>query len=62
MRIAIYPVRSYYDNSPMRWTFGSSGVAMQSYHHSIAQWIEMLTAAGLRLARLLEPEAAGGNA
>lgn len=54
--IAIFPVRSYYDNGPMHWTFGGSGVAMQSYHRSIAQWIEMSTAAGLRLTRLLEPE------
>jgi len=55
--IAIYPVRSYFDNSPMRWTFGQSGSPMQSYHRSSAQWCDMLAAEGFQLTRLLEPEA-----
>ncbi len=54
--VTIYPVRSYFNNSPMRWTFGQRGIPMQSYHRSIGQWCEMLVAAGLRLSRLLEPE------
>lgn len=54
---AIYPVRSYFDRSPMRWTFSNSGVEMVSYHRSVAAWCDMLAAAGFRLVRLLEPEA-----
>ncbi len=54
--VSIYPVRSYFDSSPMHWTFGQSSTAMQSYHRSIGQWCEMLLAAGLSLSRLLEPE------
>lgn len=54
--IAIYPVRSYFDGSPMHWTFGPRSTPMQSYHRSIAQWTELLTTAGFQLTRLLEPE------
>jgi SAM-dependent methyltransferase len=54
--IAIYPVRSYFDDNPMHWTFGQNSTPMQSYHRSIAQWYEMLTIAGFQPTRLLEPE------
>ena len=51
----IYPTRSYFDNSPMRWNFSSSGVPMVSYHRTIAEWIALLSGAGFALRRLLEP-------
>ncbi len=47
--------RSYFDPTPMRWTFGNTGVAMVSYHRTIAQWIGALSAAGFVLQQLLEP-------
>lgn len=53
--LTLYPARSYFDASPMTWRFADSGVWMHSYHHTLAAWIEMLTAAGFRLLRLLEP-------
>lgn len=50
-----YPARSYFDATPMAWPFADSGVWLRSYHYTLAMWIEMLTAAGFRLVRLLEP-------
>jgi SAM-dependent methyltransferase len=52
----IYASRSYFDSTPMRWTFGDTGVPMVSYHHTIGAWVTMLGDAGLVLRRLLEPE------
>ena len=51
----IYASRSYFDRSPMRWTFGGTGVYMTSYHHPIDAWFSMFSEAGLRLVRLIEP-------
>ncbi len=53
--ITLYPARSYFDHDAMAWTFGDTGVWMHSYHHTVAEWIDMLHAAGFRLQRLLEP-------
>ena len=53
--MSITPVRSYFANEPMRWNWGNTGVRMESYHFSIGQWSEMLTAAGFALRRILEP-------
>lgn len=53
--LAIYPIRSYFNDEPMRWQFPESGAWMVSYHHTLAEWIDLLTAAGLQLQRLLEP-------
>lgn len=50
-----YASRSYFDRSPLRWKFFDSE-PMVSYHHTIAQWVDMLAAAGFTLRRLLEPE------
>lgn len=49
----LYPARSYFDRSPMRWPF--DGVTMTSHHHTIADWLAMLSNAGFTLHRLLEP-------
>lgn len=56
--MVIYAARSYFDRAPMHWRWNGTadGEPMQSYHHTIAQWIAMLTAAGFQLRRLLEPE------
>lgn len=53
---AIYPVRSYFDRSAMRWTFGDSGVPMVSYHRTMTEWLELLVDAGFQLLQMLEPE------
>ena len=53
--VAVYPVRNYFDNSPMQWTFADTGVRMQSRHYTVAQWLELLQTSGFRLQRLLEP-------
>lgn len=53
--VTIYPARSYFDDRPVQWVFDTTGVRLQSYHHTIAQWLELLSNAGFRLARLLEP-------
>jgi ubiquinone/menaquinone biosynthesis C-methylase UbiE len=55
--MSIVPSRSYFDNSPQRWswTLARASVPMESYHFTIAQWVEMLAGAGFRLVRLLEP-------
>lgn len=53
--MSIVPVRSYFDNEPMRWRWGNTGIHMESYHWSIAQWVEMLAAAGFGVRRILEP-------
>lgn len=50
-----YPARSYFDETPVRWSFDSPRVRMQSYHRTVATWIDLLNAAGFCLARLLEP-------
>jgi hypothetical protein len=54
--LSIFPSRSYFDNRPMRWRWpGRADLVLQSFHHTIAQWVEMLAGADFRLARLLEP-------
>lgn len=54
---AIYPVRSYFDSSPMRWTFADTGVPFVSWHRTFDEWITLLSNAGFVLLRLLEPSA-----
>lgn len=53
--MSIVPLRSYFDNAAMRWQWGNTGIRMESYHWSIAQWVEMLATAGFQLRRILEP-------
>ena len=54
--MAVYPVRSYFDERPMDWHMrGPEQIWMRTYHRTIAQWIDLLHAAGLRLIRLVEP-------
>ncbi len=52
----LFPVRSYFDTRPTDWRFeGHTGATMRTYHRTIADWIDLLTGAGFRLVRLLEP-------
>ncbi len=54
--LTIYPVRSYFDNTPLRWPWdGRPEIRLHSAHYTIAQWLDLLHAAGFRLRRLLEP-------
>jgi len=54
--MVIFPSRSYFDNQPARWRWPDRiDLVLQSYHHTIAQWIAMLAVADFRLTRLLEP-------
>ncbi len=53
--MTIYASRSYFDPSAMHWTFGKTGVAMVSYHRTVAEWLDALSEAGFVLRRLLEP-------
>jgi hypothetical protein len=54
--VTLYATRSYFDNRPMRWHWDTrDGILMQSHHHTVAQWIDMLHGAGFRLQRLIEP-------
>jgi SAM-dependent methyltransferase len=53
--MSIVPTRSYFDNAPMRWNWGNTGIHMESHHFSIGQWSEMLAGAGFQLRRILEP-------
>lgn len=48
------PARNYFDPAPLAWPFVESGTAMISHHRTLGQWIDLLHAAGFRLARLLE--------
>lgn len=54
--VAILPSRSYFDSQPVRWRWPDrSDLVIQSYHHTIAEWIDLLAGADFRLTRLLEP-------
>lgn len=53
--MTIYASRSYFERGAMRWRFSDTGVTMVSYHHTVAQWSDMLHSAGFVLRRLLEP-------
>ncbi len=53
--LALYPVRSYFDNQPMRWTFPETQATVYAHHYTIAQWLDLLQAQSFRLQRLVEP-------
>ena len=52
---ALYPVRSYFDNTPLVWTFPETNVVVHSRHATIAQWLDLLARHGFQLRRLVEP-------
>ena len=53
--LALYPVRSYFDNRAMQWTFANTGVALQTHHYTVAQWFALLQQPGFQVQRVLEP-------
>jgi SAM-dependent methyltransferase len=55
--MSIVPTHSYFDNRALRWRWSNRDVTMQSYHHTIGQWSDLLSGAGFQLLRILEPPA-----
>ena len=53
--LALYPVRDYFDTTPLSWQFSDSGNWMVSYHHTVGEWLAALCGAGFRLLQLVEP-------
>jgi hypothetical protein len=54
--LSIVPTRSYFDDRPIHWRWpGRADIMLESFHHTIAQWVELLSTAGFGLVRLLEP-------
>jgi ubiquinone/menaquinone biosynthesis C-methylase UbiE len=60
--VTVYASRNYFDHTPMRWLFGENNVIMTSYHHTIAEWLEMLGQAGFALRRLARTACTRGDA
>jgi SAM-dependent methyltransferase len=55
--LTITPVRDYHPASIMRWTFPETETRLQTVHRPVSAWCDLMTAAGLRLCRLVEPPA-----
>ncbi len=53
--LSIFPTRSYFDNTSLRWRWRDSSVYMATGHYTIGQWCTLLTEAGLQLLRIVEP-------
>jgi len=53
--LAPYPVRNYFDNTPLRWRFPETNVTLHSHHLTLAQWIDQLSSRNFQLCRLVEP-------
>jgi SAM-dependent methyltransferase len=53
--LSIIPARSYFDRRPLRWRWGTTGIALQTYHRTVAEWCDFLAAAGFTLRRIVEP-------
>ncbi|MFN8487433.1 MAG: class I SAM-dependent methyltransferase [Caldilineaceae bacterium] len=53
--LALYPVRSYFDNTAMQWTFADTGVTLETQHYTVAQWFTLLQQSGFQVQRVLEP-------
>jgi len=53
--LTLYPVRDYFDNTPLVWRFPTTDAILRSHHFTVAQWLTMLHTAGFQLRQLLEP-------
>jgi SAM-dependent methyltransferase len=53
--LSLYPVRDYFDETPLRWRFPGTNVPMANRHYPISGWIDRLLAAGFQRVRLVEP-------
>lgn len=51
---SVLPARSYFDDSPLHWTFTGSGASMTSYHRTLTGWFSLLHEAGLAVTKLRE--------
>lgn len=49
--------RSYFRRGAQEWQFSGSREWMRSYHRTVGDWVDLLHTAGLRVQRILEPEA-----
>jgi SAM-dependent methyltransferase len=53
--LTLYPVRDYFDETPIRWRFPGTHVRMANRHLPLSGWIDHLLVAGFVLVRLVEP-------
>lgn len=51
---SVLPARSYFDDSPLHWTFVGTDAAMTSYHRSLDWWFTALHEAGFAVTQLQE--------
>lgn len=57
---SVLPARSYFDDTPLEWTYTGTDVPMRSFHRTLAWWINSLHEAGLQVTALRElPQPAG---
>ena len=53
--LAGYPERSYYESRPRAWRFAGNHVLMRTFDRPLSMWADLLTEAGFRMQRLVEP-------
>ncbi|MCL4835292.1 MAG: methyltransferase domain-containing protein [Caldilineaceae bacterium] len=51
---SVLPARSYFDDSPLGWTFAGTDAAMTSYHRTLGWWFSSLHEAGFTVSDLRE--------
>lgn len=51
---SVLPARSYFDDTPLEWTYTGTEIAMRSFHRTLAWWVNSLHEAGLRVTTLRE--------
>ncbi|MBI3959117.1 MAG: class I SAM-dependent methyltransferase [Chloroflexi bacterium] len=51
---SVLPARSYFDDSPLRWTFAGSDAAMTSHHRTLERWVFSLHEVGFVVKTLRE--------
>ena len=55
--LTVMPVRDYTTPSTLHWTFPETDARVRAVHRPVGAWCDLVTAAGLRLVRLVEPPA-----
>ncbi|MCB0072889.1 MAG: methyltransferase domain-containing protein [Caldilineaceae bacterium] len=55
--LTVTPVRDYATSSFLHWTFPETETRVRAVHRPVGAWCDLVTAAGLRLRRLVEPPA-----
>jgi SAM-dependent methyltransferase len=51
---SVLPARSYFDDSPLHWTFAGTDAAMTSHHRPLEWWFSALHEAGFTVTQLRE--------